>query len=74
MCEFSFLVSLSHFHGFLLTASDHPRQLLDTLAEDGSQPNKWIREQFYEEAMRGLDAEKGRVSMTVVATLGVQWT
>ncbi|KAK6371230.1 hypothetical protein LTS17_008961 [Exophiala oligosperma] len=48
--------------------------LLDTLADDGSEPNKWIREQFYQEAKKGLDAEKGRVSMTVVATLGVQWT
>ncbi|KIW16228.1 hypothetical protein PV08_06279 [Exophiala spinifera] len=48
--------------------------LLDTLSADGSEPNKWIREQFYEEARRGLEAEKGRVSMAVVATLGVQWT
>ncbi|EXJ81929.1 hypothetical protein A1O1_07996 [Capronia coronata CBS 617.96] len=48
--------------------------LLDTLAEDGSEPNEWIRNQFYAEAKRGLEAENGRVSMAYIAALGVQWT
>ncbi|KAL2433855.1 Notoamide biosynthesis transcriptional activator notL' [Exophiala dermatitidis] len=47
---------------------------LDTLAEDGSEPNEWIRKQFYNEAKRGLDAQNGHSSMAYVATLGVQWT
>ncbi|KIW91353.1 uncharacterized protein Z519_08249 [Cladophialophora bantiana CBS 173.52] len=48
--------------------------LLDTLAEDGSDPNHEIRECFYSEARNGLDAQEGEVSLAMVATLGVQWT
>ena len=49
-------------------------QLLDTLAEDGSEPNKELRERFYAEAKRGLDAEEGHISLAYLAALGVQWT
>ncbi|OQV08125.1 Fungal Zn2-Cys6 binuclear cluster domain-containing protein [Cladophialophora immunda] len=48
--------------------------LLDTLEEDGTDPNMVIREHFYNEARRGLDAQEGEVSLAMVATLGVQWT
>ncbi|KAK5196685.1 hypothetical protein LTR96_004313 [Exophiala xenobiotica] len=48
--------------------------LLDTLTDDGCEPNEWIREQFYQEAKKGLEAEEGRVSLALVAALGVQWT
>ncbi|KIX95465.1 uncharacterized protein Z520_08982 [Fonsecaea multimorphosa CBS 102226] len=48
--------------------------LLDTLAEDGSDPNLEIRDHFYNEARKGLEAQEGEVSLAMVATLGVQWT
>ncbi|EXJ82353.1 hypothetical protein A1O3_06166 [Capronia epimyces CBS 606.96] len=48
--------------------------LLDTLGEDGSEPNEWIRRQFYDEAKKGIEAENGHVSLAYVAALGVQWT
>jgi hypothetical protein len=48
--------------------------LLDTLAEDGSEPQEELRQQFYKEAKRGLDAEEGHVSLAYMAALGVQWT
>jgi len=48
--------------------------LLDNLTEDTEGPNAWLREQFYNEARRGLEAEEGNVSFALVATLGVQWT
>jgi hypothetical protein len=49
-------------------------QLLDTLANDGSEPNLEVRERFYAEAKSGLKAEEGNVSLAYVSTLGVQWT
>ncbi|KAH0843186.1 hypothetical protein FOPE_07848 [Fonsecaea pedrosoi] len=48
--------------------------LLDTLEEDGTDPNMEIRDHFYNEAKKGLEAEEGQVSLAMVATLGVQWT
>ncbi|OCT51910.1 hypothetical protein CLCR_08118 [Cladophialophora carrionii] len=48
--------------------------LLDTLANDGSEPNLELRQQFYNEGKKGLDDEEGHVSLAYVATLGVQWT
>ncbi len=59
---------------YLIGPNYYPIQLLDTLTDDGSEPNEWIREQFYQEAKKGLEAEEGRVSLALVATLGVQWT
>ncbi|EXJ58886.1 hypothetical protein A1O7_06316 [Cladophialophora yegresii CBS 114405] len=48
--------------------------LLDTLADDGSEPNLELRQQFYNEGKKGLDDEEGHVSLAYVAALGVQWT
>ena len=49
-------------------------QLLDTVDEDEDEPHPRLRDQFYAEAKKGLEAEKGRVSLTVVQTTGVHWT
>ncbi|OAP58481.1 hypothetical protein AYL99_07571 [Fonsecaea erecta] len=48
--------------------------LLDTLGEDGEEPNLELRQQFYNEAKKGLDAEEGHISLAYLAALGVQWT
>ncbi|OQV06012.1 Fungal Zn2-Cys6 binuclear cluster domain-containing protein [Cladophialophora immunda] len=48
--------------------------LLDTLGEDGEEPNLELRQQFYNEGKKGLDAEEGRISLAYLAALGVQWT
>ena len=49
-------------------------QLLDTLEENGAEPNVELRERFYSEAKRGMEAEEGHVSLAYVSTLGVEWT
>ncbi|OAP54352.1 hypothetical protein AYL99_11453 [Fonsecaea erecta] len=56
------------------TVTDDDDFLLDTLEEDGSEPNLGIRDHFYKEARKGLEAQEGEVSLAMVATLGVQWT
>ncbi|KAJ9661394.1 hypothetical protein H2198_001962 [Neophaeococcomyces mojaviensis] len=48
--------------------------LLDNMDEDEDEPHPHLRDQFYAEAKKGLEAEKGRISLTVVQTTGVQWT
>jgi len=49
-------------------------QLLDNMDEDEDEPHPQLRDQFYAEAKKGLEAEKGRISLTAVQTTGVQWT
>ena len=49
-------------------------QLLDTLEEDGAEPNLELRERFYSEAKRGMESQEGHVSLAYVSALGVQWT
>jgi len=49
-------------------------QLLDNMDEDEDEPHPRLREQFYAEAKKALEAEKGRISLTAVQTIGVQWT
>lgn len=44
------------------------------MEEDEDEPHPYLRDQFYMEAKKGLEAEKGRISLTLVQTTGVQWT
>jgi hypothetical protein len=44
---------------------------LDTLTEDTGTPSTWLREQFYNEVKRGLEAEEGQVSFALITALGV---
>lgn len=48
--------------------------MLDTLTEDTRTPSTWLREQFYNEAKRDLEAREGQVSFALIAAIGVQWT
>ncbi|KAJ9651207.1 hypothetical protein H2198_009509 [Neophaeococcomyces mojaviensis] len=48
--------------------------LLDSVDEDEDEPDPHLRDQFYAEAKKGLEAEKDRISLTVIQTTGVQWT
>ncbi|KAJ9607664.1 hypothetical protein H2200_007742 [Cladophialophora chaetospira] len=48
--------------------------LLDTLGEDGDEPNLDLRKRFYDEGKKGIDAEEGHISLAYLAALGVQWT
>ncbi|KAK5100450.1 hypothetical protein LTS08_005199 [Lithohypha guttulata] len=49
--------------------------LLDALDENDSLSNTELRDQFYAEALKGLDAADHRTSLlTIVQTMGVQWT
>ncbi|KAK5949259.1 hypothetical protein OHC33_009800 [Knufia fluminis] len=48
--------------------------LLDVIDEDEDEPHRSLRDQFYAEARKGIEAEEGRVSLTVLQASGVQWT
>lgn len=44
------------------------------MEDDEDEPHSSLRDQFYAEAKKGLEAEEGRVSLTVIQATGVQWT
>jgi len=44
------------------------------MEEDEDEPHPHLRDQFYAEAKKGLDAEEGRISLTALQATGVQWT
>lgn len=41
---------------------------------DEDEPHSHLRDQFYMEGKKGMDAEEGRISLTLVQATGVQWT
>jgi len=48
--------------------------MLDVLDVDEAQPNVELRDQFYAEAVRGLEKLEGLASLAMIQAMGVQWT